>query len=175
MRVAQFFLLYGILVGVVMGGLFCFEEGFYFKDRQLLQPPLPTSSRLEIRQDRLGKGHFGAPRSGKRRHLGIDLLASSGEPVVAAKSGVAEVQYQPGMGTFVKIRHPDGLQTIYGHLSEVYLPARVRVRQGQVIGAVGKSGNASQEAILPHLHFEIRDGRKALDPTPLLKEALTES
>jgi len=171
MKLLRFSLLYLILAGLGTGSLFLFEETVYFRDRAPLVFPLAEAT-LRIRNDRLGKGTFGAPRSGRRRHLGIDLLAAAGQPVVAVKSGVARVLDQPGMGLFVKIEHPNGLQTIYGHLSESPLLKTTRVRQGEVIGAVGKSGNASHRAILPHLHFEMRNGKKAINPTPFLQQAL---
>ena len=175
MKLLKFCFFYLFLVGVFLGGIYLFEERVYFRDERPFLSPLADAVSLRIRDDRLGQGYFGAPRSGRRRHLGIDLLAKEGEAVVAVRSGFAQVDHQEGMGTFIKMKHPDGLQTIYGHLSEVYLPKKTRVRQGQVIGAVGKSGNASNRAILPHLHFEIRDGRRALDPTPLIREALSRS
>ena len=171
-RIVRFCSLYLLVSALVFGGSYLFEERYYFRDPYPFESPLISATTLRIREDRLGKGTFGAPRSGKRRHLGIDLLATEGEPVVAVRSGVAQVEHQEGMGTFVKIKHREGLQTIYGHLSEAYLPRIARVRQGQVIGAVGKSGNASRRAILPHLHFEIRDGKQVLDPTPFIQEAL---
>ena len=173
MKALRFFSLYLFWVTIILLGAFLFEEKWYFRDERSFCSPLANARVLRIRDDRLGQGYFGAPRSGNRRHLGVDLLAQEGEPVVVVRSGVAQVAHQQGMGTFVKVMHPDGLQTIYGHLSETYLSGKARVRQGQVIGAVGKSGNASNRAILPHLHFEIRDGKRALDPTPLLEKALT--
>ena len=173
MKALRFCYLYLFWATIILLGMYLSEEICYFRDTRPFCSPLANVTFLRIRDDRLGHGYFGAPRSGNRRHLGVDLLAQEGEPVVAVRSGFAQVAYQQGMGTFVKVMHPDGLQTIYGHLSETYLPGKTRVRQGQVIGSVGKSGNAFHRAILPHLHFEIRNGKRALDPTPLLEKALT--
>jgi len=173
MKSIRFLLSYFVLAILLCGFFYLLEGTYYFRDQRPFQMPLANATKLRIREDHLGKGYFGASRSGGRRHLGIDLLASQGDPVIAVRGGIAQVGHHQGMGTFVKVMHPDGLQTIYGHLSETYLPGKTKVRQGQVIGAVGKSGNASHRSILPHLHFEIRNGKKALDPTPLIQEALT--
>ena len=116
----------------------------------------------------MGRGEFGAKRSGGRRHRGVDLVAEEGDPVVATRSGRVRVGHVPrGMGKFVTVTHRDGLKTIYGHLSRITVRDKSRVRQGQVIGAVGKTGNASSRRMKPHLHFEIRQDEKVLDPLPL--------
>lgn len=92
-------------------------------------------------------GHF---------HSGIDLAAGAGTPVVATAAGAARVIVSAiGFGLHVVIDHGGGLQSLYGHLSAVVVSDGAPVDAGEVIGAVGSSGNSTG----PHLHFEIdRDG-----------------
>ena len=131
--------------------------------------PLQTE-RPSIRQDDHGSGVYGAPRSGGRRHLGIDLLAPVGARVVAAESGLARIgRKRNGMGRYLEVHHPDGWMTRYGHLQKIRVRDRQRVRRGQTIGTVGRTGNARRPVIQPHLHFEIWSPRKkSVDPWPLL-------
>ena len=144
-------------------------EFYYYRDKVDWLFPLLSENGFVIRRDRWGRGDFGAKRNGGRRHQGVDLLAREGSLVVAARSGRVRVGEVPnGMGKFVSVTHREGIRTLYGHLSAVYVKDRSRVRQGQVIGAVGKTGNASGEGVLPHLHFEMRQGAKVLNPTPIL-------
>ncbi|MBI4436202.1 MAG: M23 family metallopeptidase [Candidatus Omnitrophica bacterium] len=164
------------LAFVLSLSFYLFEEFYYYRDRQAWISPLPSTKNIAIRRDRLGKGDFGAKRNGGRHHQGVDLLAEVGTPVVAVRSGRARIGNVPrGMGKFVTVTHRDGTKSLYGHLSEIYVSDHSRVRQGQLIGSVGKTGNASSKAISPHLHFEIRQGKKFLNPTPFLIAILSES
>lgn len=90
-------------------------------------------------------------------HLGVDLLVPVGTPVYAAKCGlVINAESNRGFGNYVEILHRGGLVTIYAHLSQMDVYQGQRVCQGQRIGEVGKTGNARNRLILPHLHFEVR-------------------
>ena len=121
---------------------------------------------MSLRNDEYGKGYFGASRNGDRVHQGVDLVLAVGDPVFAAKSGrVTVVQQEKGYGKWVEIHHPDGLVSRYAHLSAQEVREGQWVPIHQVIGAGGKTGNAQSPKIMPHLHFEIRDSAKALDPT----------
>ena len=170
----KFLFLFFILLGSVL--LYeAFLEFYYYRDKVEWLFPLPAEKGLLIRRDRWGKGDFGAKRSGGRRHQGVDLLAEEGGPVVAVRSGRVRVGDVPnGMGKFVVIRHRNGMRTLYGHLSEVTVKDHSRVRQGQRIGAVGRTGNASSQGVMPHLHFEVRRAEEILDPTPFLLTAKKE-
>jgi murein DD-endopeptidase MepM/ murein hydrolase activator NlpD len=85
--------------------------------------------------------------------------------VYAAKSGHAESGTNPrGLGKYIVITHPDGSRSVYGHLKDWLIDSEEWVRQGQVIGLVGKSGNANLVALEPHLHFEIWKDGKTVDP-----------
>ena len=120
---------------------------------------------LPIRHDVYGGGEFGAKRKNGRRHEGLDLAARMRSPVYASKSGWARTYRIPrGYGNLVVINHPGGWQTRYGHLDKIAIKKFQWVRQGEIIGLVGKTGNANVRQIIPHLHFEIRYRAKPLDP-----------
>ena len=122
----------------------------------IFRVPLGVEGSVLVRKDPYGSGLFGAKRSGRRKHRGIDLRSPIGTEVLASKSGLAIIgKKKNGMGRYVEILHPDGWKTLYGHLSRIDITDRQRVRQGQVIGAVGKSGNAGHRLIQAHVHFEI--------------------
>jgi len=107
---------------------------------------------------------FGAPR-GPSRHEGIDLSAPAGTPVRATADGVVSFAGRSGdFGRLVVIDHGDGWQTRYAHLKKIAVKKGKRVARGDVIGAVGKSGNATG----PHLHYEVRRYGKPVDPRPFL-------
>jgi murein DD-endopeptidase MepM/ murein hydrolase activator NlpD len=98
-----------------------------------------------------------------RRHEGVDFAAPTGTPVYAAADGVvASARSERGYGRTVRLRHPGGTETVYAHLSRFSRGLKVgdRVRQGDVIAAVGSTGMSTG----PHLHYEIRIAGKAQDP-----------
>ncbi|MFH1858414.1 MAG: M23 family metallopeptidase [Candidatus Omnitrophota bacterium] len=162
------------IAGIVSGiAGYAYLEFYYYRDRFDWVSPLPSASKLQIRRDAWGKGDFGARRNGGRRHRGVDLLAEVEDPVAAVRSGRVRVGEVPnGMGIYAAVTHRDGLKTIYGHLTKATVKDRSRVRQGQRIGLVGRTGNAADKEIHTHLHFEIRRGKEALDPMPFLNEAV---
>jgi len=105
--------------------------------------------------------YFGSPRGGGTYHSGIDLGAPTGTPIAAAASGqVVLVSAGGGYGNYVVIRHDDGTETLYAHLSEIWVAQGQWVGQGESIGAVGATGWATG----PHLHFEVRVGGVPVDP-----------
>ncbi len=98
-----------------------------------------------------------------RPHHGIDYAAPRGTPVDAAGSGrVTFAGWKRGYGRFITIKHSNGYTTGYGHLSKIKKGIRrgVRVEQGQVIGYVGSTGLSTG----PHLHYEVRKGRRLINP-----------
>ena len=126
---------------------------------------IETVEDIPVRNDEYGEGEFGARRRNNRMHKGIDLDAELKSPVCASKSGWARSFYIPaGYGNLVVIDHPGGWQTRYGHLYETKIKKSRWVRQGEVIGSVGKTGNADVKGIRPHLHFEIRYKDTPVDP-----------
>ena len=116
-------------------------------------------------------GEFGAPRSGGRSHEGFDVVADCGTPLVVPRGGTVEkAGYDDELyGYYVRI---DGWKTGEQYfLSHLIAPASAgdgdRVRTGQQIGRVGQTGNARTTPC--HLHFEIREGGRPLDPEPALR------
>ena len=97
---------------------------------------------------------WGAPRSGGRRHQGVDMLAPTGTPLQAVIGGFAEQGTNPLGGIVVRLIGDNGNRYYSAHLSG-YEGVSGRVEVGQVIGYVGDTGNATG---IPHLHFEIRPG-----------------
>jgi murein DD-endopeptidase MepM/ murein hydrolase activator NlpD len=107
---------------------------------------------------------FGPRRA--RFHTGLDIGAPQGSPVVAAADGrvlYARASRGP-MGKTIVLEHVDGLRTVYAHLSQLGVKEGRPVRQGDRIGAVGRTGRATG----PHLHFEIRDQGTPLPPQEFL-------
>lgn len=101
-----------------------------------------------------------------RMHKGIDFAAPTGTPIYAAGDGVIERASRfSGYGNYVRIRHNNGIQTAYAHLSRYGkgISAGSRVRQGQVIGYVGCTGSCTG----PHLHYEVLVGGNHVNPRSL--------
>jgi murein DD-endopeptidase MepM/ murein hydrolase activator NlpD len=153
--------LFTILVFICVGVFL----GLTWMDKQYFICPIKYQNDILIRNDHRGNGLFAASRSGRRMHRGLDLLADVGTAVCAARSGkVVSATQNKGMGKYVIIRHRDNVITIYGHLSNILVDRGTYVRQGQIIGSVGKTGNARAADMLPHLHFEIRKNGVPQDP-----------
>ena len=97
-----------------------------------------------------------------RPHKGLDIKVYIGDTIRAAFSGkVRIVRYEAGgYGKYIVIRHPNGLETIYGHLSEQLVSENQSVRAGEVIGLGGNTGRSTGS----HLHFETRLCGVALNP-----------
>jgi murein DD-endopeptidase MepM/ murein hydrolase activator NlpD len=105
-------------------------------------------------------------------HAGLDLRAKTGTPVGAAAAGtVVRAEAAGGYGNLVVIRHPDGLETRYAHLSAIEVKKGDEVAVGQQVGQVGSTGQSTG----PHLHFEVRKDGKPIDPRPLLDQTGTRS
>lgn len=106
---------------------------------------------------------YGDPRSGGRSHTGIDIFAPTGTPVVAVKSGSLVLESGGAGGNAAYLNAGDGNTYYYAHFSSYAGPGR-QVAQGEVVGYVGQTGNAST----PHLHFEIRTPSGPINPYPTL-------
>ncbi len=99
----------------------------------------------------------------RRMHTGVDWATSPGTPILAAGTGVIEEAGRKGQyGNYVRIRHPNGYHTAYGHLLRFRkgVAAGAKVRQGEIIGYVGSTGLASG----PHLHYEVLINSRFVDP-----------
>jgi len=143
---------------------------FYFLDRSAFLCPIEYKKDIIVRCDGRGNGFFAADRSGNRYHQGIDLYAVIGTPVLASRSGVVvAARHIRGMGNYVFMRHRGNITTLYGHLSRIDVSKGEFVRQGEIVGAVGKTGNANYRDMLPHLHFEVKKNGTPEDPLKYLE------
>lgn len=109
----------------------------------------------------------------RKPHLGIDLAASKGTPILASQSGTviyAGREFR-GYGKMVLVESGDGWATLYAHFDKILVAEGQKVHQGEVIGAMGRTGRATGV----HLHFEIRKDRGPIDPLPLLPQIATAS
>jgi murein DD-endopeptidase MepM/ murein hydrolase activator NlpD len=98
-----------------------------------------------------------------KMHTGVDWATATGTPIFAAGNGVVEkAQWESGYGKFVMIRHNNGYETAYGHMTAFArgIEEGTKVRQGQVIGFVGSTGLSTGA----HVHFEIRINGRFVDP-----------
>ena len=103
---------------------------------------------------------FGPRASGN--HTGLDIATSTGTTIVAAAGGTVTFSGNNGggFGNFIKIDHGNGVETLYGHCSKLYVKAGQTVSQGEAIAAVGSTGNSTG----PHLHLEIRVNGERQNP-----------
>ena len=109
------------------------------------------------------RGKFGVRRG--RRHQGVDLPLKTGDPIYAAFTGKVRMsKYLGAFGNLVVIRHENGLETFYAHLSKRSVEVGDWVNAGDVIGLGGSTGRSTG----PHLHFETRYNGFAFDPQWLI-------
>ena len=100
-----------------------------------------------------------------RGHHGVDIRLNTGDPVHCAFSGIVRVAARMGgYGNCIVVRHPNGLETLYGHLSKINVRPGQTIETGQVIGLGGSTGNSTG----PHLHFECRFLYQPFDPEWIL-------
>lgn len=118
----------------------------------------------------MGRG-FGRTRDAAlrhRKHLGVDIGAPAGSPIVAVRGGL--VVYSDngitGYGNAVMLLHEDDSTTFYAHCRSTFVFAGQRVQRGEVIAEVGKTGFAPA----PHLHFELRRRGVPRDPEPMFRK-----
>jgi murein DD-endopeptidase MepM/ murein hydrolase activator NlpD len=105
--------------------------------------------------------------SPQETHPGIDLAVPVGSDVRATGGGVVrEAGQDTAYGSYILIQHPQGYQSMYGHLSRLLVARNDEVRAGQVIALSGNTGRSTA----PHLHFEIRRGGRSIDPLTLVRE-----
>jgi len=98
-----------------------------------------------------------------RPHCGIDYVAPQGTPVDATAAGrVSFAGYRGGYGRLVILRHQNGVQTYYGHLSRIAsgVHSGRQIKQGDLVGYVGATGLATG----PHLHYEMRQNNRPMNP-----------
>jgi murein DD-endopeptidase MepM/ murein hydrolase activator NlpD len=136
-------------------------ERAYFLNAGFFRFPLQSfrlTSRYGIRENPV-TGNVGL-------HQGIDLAAPEGTEVYAAADGtVTEIGDDPVYGIYIIVSHGDRWTSLYGHLQGVQTVLRSSVKSGTLIGRVGTTGQSTG----PHLHFELRQDGRALDPSGRLR------
>lgn len=107
-----------------------------------------------------------AGEAAARQHKGVDIAAPRGTSVFVASEGeVARTGYDAaGYGRFIEVRHPNGMSTLYAHLSRIDVARGDRLGSGERIGLVGSTGRSTG----PHLHFEVRRDHAQINPTLVL-------
>lgn len=140
------------------GSVDYYDEDGKSAQRFLMRKPVPTgrfSSSFGMRRHPILRRY--------RLHSGVDWAAPSGTPIMAAGNGVVEkIGTRSGYGRSITLRHTNGYETTYNHMSGYAkgLDSGDRVTQGQVIGFVGSSGLSTG----PHLHFEVLVNGRFVDP-----------
>lgn len=134
--------------------------------RRKSSPPPPTlsGSFMQPVSGRVISG-FGAKKNGLHND-GINFSVPVGTPIKAAENGVVVYAGNdlPGFGNLLLVKHANGYVTAYAHTQSFLVKQGSRVKRGQVIAKSGKSGNVTE----PQLHFEIRQGSRAINPQKLL-------
>ena len=146
------------------------SEGTFLKKKPIKQKRTPKAavSTLPSRQGSFLKplhgrilSRYGVKKNGVVND-GINIEASQGAPVKATENGVVVYTGQSikSFGNLVLIKHKDGWVSAYGHLKEIRVKEGTSVKQGALLGTVGKTGYVDK----PQLHFELRKGSKTFDP-----------
>lgn len=126
-------------------------HGVYFQNRPLVSGTVTS---------RFG-GRTSPGGIGSTNHKGLDIAAPSGTAIKAVAGGtVTWAGYKGSLGNLVIINHGNGVQTYYGHCSKLYVSKGQKVKAGQTISAVGKTGVATG----PHLHLEVHINGTAVNP-----------
>jgi murein DD-endopeptidase MepM/ murein hydrolase activator NlpD len=99
-------------------------------------------------------------------HSGLDISNAEGTPIQAAADGLVEsAGWMTGYGWTVLIRHSSELETLYAHCSHLDVKAGQKVQRGDILGAMGRSGNATGV----HLHYEVRRNGRPTNPQPYMR------
>ena len=133
----------------------------------------PAEYRIDLRDfhmpcdSRVVNSHYGYRRQFGRPHYGTDIKVYVGDTIRAAFSGkvriVKDQGYRKGYGKYVVIRHSNGLETVYGHLSKHLVKEGQVLRAGEPLGLGGSTGRSTG----PHLHFETRLVGEKINPEKL--------
>ena len=133
---------------------------------------VPNGSPVEYRGVTSSYGWRASPEDGEREfHPGVDLRAAKGTPVRAPADGVVEYagyHKKSGYGNLLIISHNYGFRTFYGHLDRFAVASGDFVRKGEVVAYTGNTGRSNG----PHLHYEIWQIQRRLNPLPFVKWSL---
>ena len=137
------------------------KSNFFDKDgkssrKTLMKTPL-NGARLSS-----GFGNRKHPILGfTKMHRGVDFAAPIGTPIFAAGDGIIEYSgWNGAYGKYIRIKHNGTFKTAYAHLSKIYKKRGMRIKQGEIIGALGSTGRSTG----PHLHYEILLGGRQVNP-----------
>jgi murein DD-endopeptidase MepM/ murein hydrolase activator NlpD len=128
-----------------------------------LEPSAPSQERpyfdWPVDSARLSRGYL---INRRRPHLGLDLASRKGTQIFASHDGLVIYTGNEfrGYGKMIMIEGINGFATLYAHLSQISVRQGTRVKQGELIGLMGRTGHATGT----HLHFEIRVGNKTVNP-----------
>jgi len=126
-------------------------------EQQAFLWPLPTRGRLTS-----GYGNRTLAITNNHFHQGIDIAVKTGTPILSVKDGVVEkAGWEGSYGYAVYVRHNDGTEARYAHMSRIIVEKGEWVNQGQWLGLVGSTGLSTG----PHLHFELHLSGQAVDPS----------
>lgn len=102
------------------------------------------------------------------RHSGVDIAASAGTPVACPAAGRVVFSGFLGLtGNTVVVEHGLGLKSYYFYLNDLYVSQGETVEAGKQLGTVGTTGRWSEDAAVPHLHYEVKIGNQSIDPDQL--------
>ncbi|RMX06043.1 M23 family metallopeptidase [Corticibacter populi] len=163
------------LLGIALLAAWAWQQPFMAAPRMFWTlGRLPPPSHLPVPVQGVAAGRiadtYGAPRSGGRKHEGVDIFAPRGTPVVSATPGIVVSVRESGLGgRQVWVLGPARQRHYYAHLQDWAegITAGTVVHTGQPLGTVGDSGNA--RGTPPHLHYGIYGSGGAYDPLPLLQ------
>ena len=140
-----------------------YEKNSIFKKNifAVLSPPMVTLKNINFIIPVRGRISSPFGRRNKYMHTGIDIAALRGTPIYAAQAGVVIYARRMGQyGKIVALRHSKKIMTRYAHCSKLLVKAGAHVSQGDIIAHVGNTGKSTG----PHLHFEIKQKKKYIDP-----------
>ncbi len=131
-------------------------------------PPTPSSTRPGHRPAHRRQLHLRLRARWGVTHYGIDIANAIGTPIYALMDGVVErAGPASGFGLWVVLRHPDGTQSVYGHINRMFVEVGQEVHAGQHIAEIGNRGQSTG----PHLHLEVWDANGTkLNPLPWLQK-----
>ena len=153
--------------------------GLHFSDTYVKKPSITMDSLPDEIKIRLVKDYsefcfpmknvitspYGWRERWNRPHRGVDIALNTGDPVKCAFNGVVRIAKSfGGYGNLIVVRHYNGLETVYGHLSRIIVKQMQVVKAGDVIGYGGSTGHSTG----PHLHFEVRFQYEPFDPEWIL-------
>jgi Membrane proteins related to metalloendopeptidases len=147
-------------------------EGIMPKAKPVAPRPTAYYAQVEV-QPGAGSGTFVWPTSGNITqryawyHRGIDIANNTAPSILASQGGRIEavIYGRYGYGNHVVVNHGNGYQTLYGHMSQIYVSAGDSVSSGQAIGQMGSTGRSTGV----HLHFEVIQNGVKLNPLSVLQ------